>query len=106
MKRIIILLLTVLVFNELVTGQENIVHGVTPDLYLIHSVAAKETWYSIGRSYNLPPKDLASYNKLTTDKPLEIAQQVKIPLTAVNFDQEDIQSGRTSVPLYHVVAEK
>ncbi|MBO9570736.1 MAG: LysM peptidoglycan-binding domain-containing protein [Chitinophagaceae bacterium] len=107
MKRIIILLLSVFILKGRIIAQENIVHGATPDLYLIHSVAAKETWYSLGRTYNLSPKDLASYNKLSIDKPLEIAQQIKVPLTSANFEQQNVQTGNNDlVPLYHVVAEK
>ena len=44
-----------------------------------HTVAAKESWYSIGRMYNVHPRDLATYNNLSLDKGLSIGQVIKIP---------------------------
>lgn len=84
-----------------------IVQGTTPDLYLMHSVAAKETWYSIGRLFNLSPAELAPYNSVTLDKPLRIGQQVKIPLKSTNFSQnEEKGTDETFVPVYHIIQEK
>ena len=40
------------------------IQGQTGSLYLLHSVVAKENWYSVGRMYNLPPKAV-SYTHLT-----------------------------------------
>ncbi len=37
-------------------------------LYLNHTVAPKENWYSVGRIYNVSPKELAPFNGLTIDK--------------------------------------
>ena len=102
------LLLTVILFiGQCVFAQDNIVRGATPDLYLSHKVAAKETWSSIGRAYNISAKELSSYNKLSINKPLEVAQSIKIPLTNGNFSQDDVKgSGETFVPVYHIIAEK
>lgn len=88
-------------------GQEHIVQGATPNLYLSHKVAVKETWYSIGQAYNLSAKELASYNKSAIDKPLETGQSLKVPLTSSNFSQND-PSGDVDklVPVYHIVGEK
>jgi LysM repeat protein len=83
------------------------IQGVSPNLHLSHTVSAKETWYSLGRMYNLPPKDIATYNKGSIEKPLSIGQTIQIPLKPVNFSQDN--SSATSdvlVPLYHVVQEK
>lgn len=44
-----------------------------------HTVAAKESFYSIGRLYNVHPKDLASYNNIPFEKGLTIGQTIKIP---------------------------
>lgn len=44
-----------------------------------HTVAAKESFYSIGRMYNVHPKDLASYNNIPFEKGLSIGQVIKIP---------------------------
>lgn len=45
-----------------------------------HKVAPKENWYSIGRLYNLGPRDIAAYNELTIDIGLHIGQVIKIPI--------------------------
>lgn len=76
-------------------------------LYILHTVAAKENWYSIGRMYNASPKDIAPFNHTTLDKGLSIGQDIKIPLTTVNF----LQSGQPAadevvLPVYHSVKEK
>jgi LysM repeat protein len=90
-----------------VSGQELVTHGASPNLYVIHKVAAKETWYSIGRTFNLTPKEIATYNNLSIEKPLEIGASVKVPLTKSNFSQED-PSGSVDdlVPIYHIVQDK
>lgn len=102
------LLLSLLVlFVQAVTGQELHTEGAAPDLYVTHKVAAKETWFSLGRTFSLTPNELASYNKQNTDKPLEIGTTLRIPLTKSNFSQEDpTGSVDDLVPVYHVVGEK
>lgn len=88
-------------------SDELLIEGQTGNLHLQHAVVAKENWYSIGRLYNLSPKELASYNKLEMSKPLSIGQELQIPLTAVNFSQNGVKAaGETLVPLYHIVQEK
>jgi LysM repeat protein len=83
------------------------VQGQTGKLYLLHSVVARENWYSIGRLFNQSPKGISSFNNLSMDKPLEIGQQVEIPLTAANFSQTSQKAaGETLVPVYHIVQEK
>jgi len=57
--------------------------------------------------YNLSPKDIAVYNKLGIDKPLEIGQRINVPLIAGNFSQNEMKApGEVFVPLYHTVQEK
>lgn len=83
------------------------IEGTGGKFSLIHAVAAKENWYSIGRLYNASPHDLASFNNMSFDKPLEIGQQINIPLTSGNFDQkQQKESGETLIPVYHVVQDK
>lgn len=73
-------------------------------LYLEHTVAAKEGLYSIGRIYNVPPKELASFNKISPETGLSISQKILIPLTENNFAQNDANSGAVAlVPVYHTV---
>lgn len=103
-SRIILLLISVVFFN-LVSAQEMIVQGTSPNLHLAHKIAAKETWYSIGKTFNVSPKDLASYNKLKTSDPLEIGETINIPLTKTNFTQsESRQAGE--IPVYHIVQNR
>lgn len=76
-------------------------------LFLNHTVAPKENLYSIGRLYNISPKEIAPLNGLTISSGLEINQVIKIPLTAANFAQQGTaKADEMFVPLYHTVAEK
>jgi LysM repeat protein len=87
--------------NELIIG------GQTGNLYLEHTVAPKETWYSVGRLYNVDPKVLAKYNRQTFAKSLGIGQVLKVPLSAANFSQDGKKLATESlVPIYHIVQEK
>ena len=71
-------------------------------MFVIHTVAPKETFYSLGRLYNIPPKDIAAFNSLQMEGGLTIGQTVNIPLSATNFSQEKT----TSYPVYYIVGEK
>lgn len=82
------------------------VKGSTPDLYLQHKVEPKETWFSVGRLYNLHPRDIAPFNNTDLNNGLKIGQDLKIPLRAVNFSQDEKKAAdEVLVPVYHVVAE-
>jgi LysM repeat protein len=82
--------------------------GVSPNLYLSHTVVPKENYYSIGRLYNASPKDqIAPFNSLQMDKGLSPGQTIKIPLATTNFSQDGIAaSDEALVPVYHTVQEK
>lgn len=43
---------------------------------IIHKLAAKESYYSLGRLYNVTPKDIISFN---ANKHLKVGETVKIP---------------------------
>ncbi len=45
----------------------------------MHTVAPKETLYSVARQYNIHPKDLAAYNNISVETGLTIGQVIKIP---------------------------
>jgi hypothetical protein len=80
------------------------VHGESGKLYLLHIVVAKENWYSVGRIYNVSPKEMAPFNGLTIENPLSIGQELKIPLTNINFSQDGKKNAdETFVPVYHIV---
>ncbi|HEY4205463.1 MAG TPA: LysM peptidoglycan-binding domain-containing protein [Puia sp.] len=107
--KVVVVAFISLLFMKTVRSQsdELLIQGQTGKLYLQHTVVAKENWYRIGRLYNLPPKELATYNKLDMTKPLSIGQDLQIPLTAGNFSQNGLKAGgETLVPLYHIVQEK
>jgi LysM repeat protein len=88
-------------------SNELIIQGQTGGLYLEHPVVAKQTWYSVGRLYNIDPKVLAQYNHLTFAHALAIAEVVKVPLTAGNFSQDGKKGVAESlVPVYHIVQDK
>ncbi len=96
-----------LFFTLKIQAQDLMVHGATPDLYLQHQVEAKETWYSLGRMYNLSPKDIAAFNRLTIESGLSIGQQIKIPLRALNFSQNEVKAAdEVFVPVFHTVQER
>jgi LysM repeat protein len=108
MKSLVFLVVFVLIATVKPYAQSEIfVHGASPSLHVTHVVAAKENWYSVGRMYNLSPKDIASFNSATIDQPLNIGQTLKIPLNKSNFSQTDARSAsEVYIPLYHIVQEK
>lgn len=81
---------------------ELLVRSNDKGLYLKHTVAAKENFFSIGRLYNVPAKDIAAYNSIDMNHGLAIGQEINIPLHAANFTQSE-KKGR---PVYYVVGEK
>ena len=88
-------------------SHELIIQGQTGNLYLEHTVIAKENWYSIGRLYNVSPKELAPFNHVTLGQPLAIGQTLQIPLTAANFSQNGLKAvGETLIPVIHITQER
>lgn len=80
------------------------IKGTSGNLFINHKVEAKESFYSIGRLYNVPPKDLAAYNKIPFTTGLKLAQELKIPLTKNNFSQTGEAIGNQAlIPLYHTL---
>jgi LysM repeat protein len=98
-----LLLATILFCCSIVFAQnELVVHSSDKGLYLVHTVAPKENYYSIGRLYNVSPKEIEAVNALDMTKGLNIGQVIKIPLTSTNFTQSS-DKGRG---LYYVVGDK
>lgn len=88
-------------------SNELVIQGETGKLYLEHTVVAKENWYSVGRLYNVTPKELTAFNHLTLAQPLIIGQNLQIPLTVTNFSQNGLKAaGETLVPVIHITQEK
>ena len=83
------------------------VEGNSPSLYINHTVVAKENFYSIGRLYNISPKEIAPFNKISMEKGLNPGQVLKIPLSKSNFSQSNAKAAdEVLVPVYHTVAAK
>jgi LysM repeat protein len=102
------LILILLITPVILLGQNTtlFIEGAAPDFYLTHKVAAKENYYSIGRLYNISPKEIAPYNKLELEKGLSLNQVIKIPLTS-NFTQSGKpEADEAFVPLIHVIKPK
>jgi LysM repeat protein len=106
MKRLLILLFC-LPLTVLAQNAPLVVEGASPNLYLTHTVKAKENYYSIGRMYNISPKEIAPFNNLSLEKGLTLNQVIKVPLTDVNFLQAgNAPSDEVLVPVYHIVKDK
>ena len=107
MKNVILLLLLVPLFSW---GQTT------------HKVGPKETLFSIGRQYNVHPRELAAYNNISFESGLSIGQTLKIPgkkaISPVNtiapeekkeVPQKQVvakSAASNSVPVYHKVQKK
>ena len=102
MNRLILFLLSIVASHFIYAQSGDLtVQGSGQDLHLVHTVAPKENWYSVGRIYNISPKEIAPYNHLTIDNPLSIGQQLNIPLTATNFTKASSKAAdETLVALY------
>jgi LysM repeat protein len=106
MKRLLILLFC-MPLTLLAQNAPLVVEGASPNLYLTHTVKAKENYYSIGRLYNISPKEIAPFNNLALEKGLSLNQVIKVPLTDVNFLQSgNAPSDEVLVPVYHIVKDK
>ncbi|MGZ5286524.1 MAG: LysM peptidoglycan-binding domain-containing protein, partial [Flavisolibacter sp.] len=81
---------------------ELIVQHNDKGLYLSHNVVAKENFFSIGRLYNITPKEIAAFNGIDMANGLHIGQTLMIPLNTINFNQKS-NKGRA---VYYVVGQK
>lgn len=93
---------SLVVFNQNLMAQDLLIRSGDKGLYLVHEVAAKENFYSIGRLYNIAPKEIAGFNSVDMNNGLSVGQTLMIPLTENNFSQ----SSNKGTPVYYTVAEK
>ena len=106
MKCLLIILFSVPLFL-LAQNKPLVAEGTAPGLYLNHTIAPKENYYSIGRIYNISPKEVAPFNNLILDSGLSLGHILKIPLSTANFVQTGIAAAdEVLVPVYHTVAGK
>jgi len=101
MKKLLCLSVAVLLCCACFAQTDWIIRNNQQGLYLEHKVTAKENFYSIGRLYNVHPKEIAAFNKLDMTKGLSLGQAIMIPL-GVNFSQ----STDNGTPVFYVVGEK
>ncbi|MDQ6756139.1 MAG: LysM peptidoglycan-binding domain-containing protein [Bacteroidota bacterium] len=108
MRKFLFSIICFLFYNCLFAQDKLLVaEGTAPDLYLTHAVTPKENYYSVGRLYNISPKELAPYNNLVFEKGLSLGQTIKIPLKLNNFSQgESPKENEVLIPVYHVVQPK
>ena len=78
-----------------------LVHSNTKGLYVVHTVAPKENFYSIGRLYSISPKEIVAFNGVDMAKGLSIGQKLMIPLMASNFSQ----TTQKGLPVVYMVGE-
>lgn len=103
MRKLVLIFLFAFISGPELLAQkgELVVKSSDKGLYLEHKVVARETYYSIGRLYNLHPRSIATFNKLDMNKGLNIDQKIRIPLLDTNF----AQSGNSGTPVYYKVGE-
>ena len=70
--------------------------------YINHTVSPKENFYSIGRLYNISPKEIAAFNNVDMGKGLNVGQTIMIPLEKTNFSQTSSEG----TPVYYTVGDK
>jgi LysM repeat protein len=109
MRKIVITILELVFFINVSFAQSKdlIAEGSSPVLYITHIIQPKENYYSIGRLYNVSPKELAPFNNLDFAKGLSLGQTIKIPLTQDNFMQSgSAKTDEAVIPVYHVIEAK
>lgn len=75
------------VFFSFSQTDETLVKAGSKGLYIEHKVAAKESLYSLSRTYSVHPKHLAAFNGLDMSKGLNLGQSINIPLSDSNFSR-------------------
>jgi len=102
MKKLFLLFSILFLVDGFVFAQSSLMlRSNEKGLYLDHTVTPKESFYSIGRLYNVAPKELAAFNHLDMDRGLNVGQQIQIPLTSHNFSQTVAKGA----PVYYHVKE-
>jgi LysM repeat protein len=105
MSKWLIALFFITCTNNFLFAQNLEIKGTSPNLYLEHVVAPKETLYSVARLYNSSPRELAAYNHLSLQSGLQIGQILKILLDKNNFTQSGVKAKNEAlIPVYHTIA--
>lgn len=98
-------LFTVISANFLYAQQNNFeIKGSGINRYIEHTVSPKESFFSVGRMYNVSAKELAAFNRLKMEEGLKIGEVLRIPLNKTNFTQTGVRAKtEVNVPVYHTV---
>ena len=102
MKKSLVLAILLFFSTFLFAQGELLVKHNDKGLFLEHTVAPKETFYSVGRLYHLPPKEIATFNNVDMNKGLVVGQKLQIPLGKANFSQSETKGK----PVYYLVGAK
>ncbi|HEU5051685.1 MAG TPA: LysM peptidoglycan-binding domain-containing protein [Hanamia sp.] len=103
-KRLTLVIFSFIASNFLWAQQKLEIRGTGQNIYVEHTVTPKENFYSVGRMFNVSPKEIATYNHLHFASGLNIGQHLKIPLTKNNFTQQEVaQANEALIPVYHTV---
>lgn len=106
MSRWFMLFLFTVISSIFLFAQQNNfeIKGSRSNLYLEHAVSPKESFFSVGRMYNVSAKELAAFNHLKMEAGLKIGEILKIPLNKINFTQTGARAKtEANVPVYHTV---
>jgi LysM repeat protein len=102
MKKLFLLLSILFFIDGFVFAQNTLMlRSNEKGVYLDHTVSPKESFYSVGRLYNVAPKELAAFNHLDMNHGLNVGQQIQVPLTSQNFSQTVAKGA----PVYYHVKE-
>ena len=101
MKKSILLIAFSLFSLCMFAQQELVLQKNAKGFYVAHTVTPQENFYSIGRKFNVPAKEIAAFNGLDMSHGLNIGQVINIPLNNANYSNEKSQG----VPVYHVVSK-
>ena len=105
MRQLIIIISIAFSFSTGFAQEKLFIEGSKPTFYLIHKVSPKENFYSIGRLYNVSPKEIGPFNNIDLSKGLSLGQSIHIPLTVNNFSHtKEVLSTEALIPVYHIIA--
>lgn len=104
-KWLVLFLFTFLTSDYLFAQKDNLeINGTGTNIYVEHTVVPKESFYSVGRMYNVSPRELAGFNHLHLETGLKIGETIKIPLSQINFTQTGARANtEVNVPIFHTV---